>query len=123
MAATRRALALGLLLLLALGPTPAAAAPSVETPIAGWGVASRYTLLAFGYALEGGAADVTIVCADCLLRLTLVDSSFVRAEPAGSGPLAPGLYELREYRGLVQVTGSAGRFDVTLVGTGSLERL
>lgn len=124
MAAARRALALGLLLLLALQPAPqAAAAPSVEAPIMGYGIATRYTLYALGYALEGGAADVTIVCASCLIQLTVIDSAFTYAAPSGTKVLPPGTYEVRDYRGLVQITGSEGRFDIILSGTGDVNAL
>lgn len=103
-------------------------APLVPDALHGFGEASWFEVRAVGLALEGGAHEWTDVCAECYIRFstpggafTLVDAS----NPEGAvTELTPGLYELREFRGLYMFTqASPGAFSLQVHGLGKVLKL
>jgi hypothetical protein len=91
----------------------------------GFGAASSFQVFAQGQALEGGLYDWTDLCGHCEIRVTLGEGQFA----ANSGDafvtlLPPGVYELREYRGLFLFSQDAPHeFQVEFHGIGKIARL
>lgn len=54
-----------------------------------------------GWALEGAVYEWTRVCSECLVRITITGGSWIYHDAVdGTIFLDPGVYELREFRGL-----------------------
>lgn len=90
------------LLVAALLAPLATAAPVIHGTLQAQGTVSHFQFLpAAGLALEGGPYEWTRACSECLLRVTITGGSWIHYD-ASQGPvfLAPGVYELREFRGL-----------------------
>lgn len=63
------------------------------------------------------------MCIDCLVRITIETPDVTVAEDGAVTFLAPGAYELREFRGTIMHSGERGRYDVLLLGTGDVSSL
>lgn len=117
-------LALALLAAASLMPATVGA-PLVPELVTGSGAANTITVYGHGFALEGGAADWTEVCARCHMRLGITSPGFTVYD-ADEGPvlLAPGLYELREYSGLFTFSVEGRHaFFVQLFGGGKIDEI
>lgn len=117
------AVALALALLVAAVPSTGVAAPAVRGGVGGFGTAVTFAVYADGVALEGGAAEWTLVCAECLVRISVSESSFLLAQDGEVRSLVPGAYEVREFRGLLSHTRTAEGFSVVLTGSGQVASL
>jgi hypothetical protein len=104
-------------------PPPASAAPLVPSAIVGYTETPRFTIYANGYAVQGAAADWTYACVDCFIRIAMSTPSIFAAPSGEPIMLAPGTYEIREYRGLIMLSGDTGDFTMVLSGVGKLIRL
>lgn len=100
-------------------------APLVPDILNGFGTAITFQLFGEGESLEGGTHEWTDVCGHCEMRVTLADGTFVIVDTdGGTRALEPGVYELREYRGLFLFSARAPHeFDVQLHGLAKIERL
>lgn len=117
-----RALALAAAILgLSLGT--AASAPSIEGTLTGYAQSPRFQVFGGGHALEGGAYEWTLVCGECLVRVSLLEPNVLLVQSDHAGYLPPGTYEVRDFRGLFMHTGDAGDYAIALHGTGHLVRL
>lgn len=117
-------LSISLVALLVSALQPALAAPSVDGAIEGRGTASSFSIRGGGAALEGGTHDWSIVCGGCDVRLTLVLPSVVVLQNGRMESLSPGTYEIRDFRGLVQVWEyGLGDFELQVHGVGTVTRL
>ena len=114
-------LAVGILAIVGL----ASAAPFVPEVIQGAGGATWFQVFALGVALEGGVHDWNAVCAECLIRFTFTGGQLLVLEQGGTVTvLTPGLYEMREFRGLYGSTQEGpGAFLIQVHGLGKLEKL
>lgn len=115
-----------LMALVALAAPAAMGATLLPGTIQGQGTASNVRILpGEGLVIEGGAYEWNYVCADCPLRVTIVDGLFVFYEPTtGSVTLEPGEYELREFRGLLLRNDVAPfEFQIQVHGFAKLERV
>ena len=117
-------LAVGILAVASVAPGTVGA-PFVPEIIQGFGAASWFSVFAFGLALEGGAYDWNDVCAECLIRFTATGGQFLVVEDGGTtAQLTPGLYEMREFRGLYAFSQQApGSFLIQVNGLGKIEKL
>lgn len=117
-------LAIFLLALIAVSPV-ILGAPGVPQVFNGFGSASTFQVFASGHALEGGLYGWNDLCANCEIRVTLgAGNFFVTGTDQFVGQLPPGVYELREYRGLFLFTQNARRdFSVEFHGIGKVDRL
>lgn len=118
-------LAAAAILALALAPA-VLAAPFVPDLIQGAGRVSWFQVFAFGLALEGAGHDYTDVCADCYIRFTTTEVAFAVVDASGEAirALDPGLYELREFRGLYAFSQEEpGSFLVQVHGLGKVVKL
>lgn len=106
-------------------PQHALAAPAIQGLVEGRGMASTFQIMGGGSALEGGAADWTLVCGGCLMRVTFYDvDQFTVVQNGAVRALGPGQYELRELRGLVLITQEdLGRFHVEIHGYAKVSAL
>lgn len=112
------ATALLIVLLVAL-PQQGAALPTVRGAVTGFGTAESFTIFGKGLpALEGGAMEWNLVCSDCFFRIAITDSSYTLVQDGTAGVLAPGSYEVREYRGLISHSQEPDGFLVILTGAG-----
>jgi hypothetical protein len=122
--APARALALSLaLLLLALPPPTATAAPSIPGTVNGYTDASRFEIYGGGLALEGGVNEWTLVCGGCYVRISMTQPSIFVTQDDFSGFLVPGVYEIREFRGLIQHQGDRGAYTVFFNGVGEVNAI
>jgi len=114
------------LVALVLAPT-LAAAPAAPDIIHGAGMVSWFQVFAFGLALEGAGHDFVDVCGDCFVRFTTTSGAFTVVDASNAQlvrELTPGLYEIREYRGLFAFTQEEpGAFVVQMHGAGKVIRL
>lgn len=117
--AARTLVPVSLLALLAVLPTTVGA-PTLGGIVSGPGTATTFQVFAGpGGALEGGAYEWTLVCGDCFIRITLVESDLVLVQNGAVQTLPPGKYEIRDYSGLFMHTQEAlGQFAVELHGHG-----
>lgn len=125
---TRAATVLALLALLVLPALAAPAGAQVVVPetITGSGTASRFQVFANGATVEGGLYERTLACGACLIRLNLTEGEITALQGGGGGPetLAPGLWEIRAFRGTFAYTQEGlGVFDVDIHGVGGIHRV
>lgn len=119
---TLPALALAALVALPL----VAAEPAIPGLLQGVGTLRWFSFLpGDGFAFEGGAYDWTRLCEECHVRIAIEDGTWTYYDPArGSVSLAPGLYELREFRGIFFGNDAGlGEFPVEVHGLAEVERL
>lgn len=120
----QRLFVISLLALTVAAPT-LAAAPMVSDALNGFGTAITFHVYGEGLAFEGGTYAWNDVCGYCYIRMSIADGSFVANTNANLlTALPPGLYEVREFRGLFQYT-EVGRFDfdVEFHGVGKIARI
>jgi hypothetical protein len=95
------------LTLAALLATPGVvSAPTIPGIVHALGTASSVAIQATALALEGGAADWDLVCADCLVLVTITqpDQFVVAQSGTVQTTLPPGPYEVRGFAGLFAYT-------------------
>lgn len=111
-------------ILAALALQPALSAPAVQDGIEATGTARTFLIYGGGFALEGGTHDWSVVCGGCLIRVTFADTQSSVIVASGSVvAVTPGLYEIREFRGLLQFTEEApGVTFFQIHGTGGVAR-
>ena len=99
----------------------ALAAPSLASAVGGVlegsGVATTFTIYGEGSSVSTGQRQWTLVCTDCLVKMSLTSLDGVTFANADLQPNGPGHYELREFAGTI-VEKVNGPYDVSVTSVG-----
>lgn len=120
-----RALLPASLLALLLAAPSTVGAPAVDGIVHGAGTVSTFRIDGGpAGALEGGAFEWNYVCGSCFARITVVSGTFTLIQDGAAVDLAPGVYELREFKGLIGQTYLAPHeYFFQVDGLGRIERV
>lgn len=118
-----RAALLSVLLVAALLAPQAVGLPGVRGEIVGQTTAATLQVFGNGSAIEGGIYRWNLACADCLVRIGILDAGVMVFQDGVLQELPPGAYEIREFRGLLAHSGGMAPFQVTLLGSGHVVAL
>ena len=116
---------LSILALLLVAPS-VLGGPAVPEPVAGEATVTAFTIRSntASHDLEGGLREYTMVCVDCFLNLTVNSTGITVVKDGALVPLAPGVWQVREFAGTFSWSRVALRnYTFSLEGEGQVHRV